>query len=243
MSGTFGKDISRAWYPEDDGEPVNLPSQTPTIYIFDEKPTREAAAAGTDALQTVSSWTAQSSIPYKRSWTITAVDDPEPTSNTPERRYYEAINFIGKTGGTSHTVIRSFIVRRQEGAESIPDTTPSDLKEVFPAISNYLNDSQIDDLIKIAELEVRMEFESRGYRWADIYNLDKIRIPIAYRAIEMGSMSQIRRTNDNHETRAKLFRSRYSQFMKLVELPSDSNRDGEPEHQIQAQPTSFIIGK
>lgn len=222
----FGKDIIRRFYPTEANEPLNLPTQTPTIYIFDEQPSRSEAIAGTGALSTVSIWAAASVSPFERTYTISALTDPEPTSITANAVYWEAINFVTKTAGQTQTVVRAFTVERVEGSESHPGTKASDLTDIYPALKAYLTTEQLDAHLKLAEDELKIDIEALGLVWSRIKDLNKLKLVLAWKAISLSAESQIKSVEDKFDKRAKLYEDKYNRALKNISVPYDSNGDG-----------------
>lgn len=231
----FGKDISRKFYPLLDDQPYQLPSQSPTIYIFSSQPSLNDARDGGGAVATISSWTQNSLSPYDCSYTITAIEDPAPESNIPQRTYYEAINYIAKSGGQTQTVLRTIDLERGSGAPEVIGVTYSDLVEVYPAIVDYVSESEITSIINIAKSEVELKLKGKGIRWSDIQNHAELKRAIAYRSIQLVSESQITEPDDKFVTRREIYKEKFNESMKDTILYVDTNRDGIPDKQTGAR--------
>lgn len=229
MKYIFGKDISRQFNPTQNNEHISLPTQTPTIYIFASNPSRTVARAGTGAAATISSWTELSTFPYTRTYTITAIADPDPTGITDYKDYWEAINYVAKTAGDTLTTIRHFRLERAAGTDSKPGTTVNDLKNIYPAITSYLTDDQLTQFIGIARDEMQLELEAQGLEWSKLSDLYKTKLALAYKTIALAALSQIKEQGDRHHIRYEEFTKRGVSALKTLDLPYDADGDGQAE--------------
>lgn len=247
MKYQFGKDIAHTFYPTLDGEPVNLPSQVPSIFLWhdDDKPNTIAAAqAGLDAIGAeIVYWNHTEDAPYPRTFTIPAIDDPDPESSETGQGYWLAINYIAQNAGTKQTVMQYFECQRLRPTDGVPGTTIADLKEVYPAISAYLSDSQLANFLSIAEEEMRFEFESKGFEWVRIYDLKKTRLALAYKTIALCALSQIKEDNDKHSIRFNQFNTRYENFLSSLTLPIDTDKDDVPDGAVKPAKQYAVISR
>lgn len=243
MSYAFGKQVIRNFYPLEGTKPLSLPTQTPTIYLFSAMPTLDAAQNGTDAIasHTLSAWGEQAASPYRRAYTFPAIDDPDPDSNTPCRGYWEAINFLTKASGQVQTVIRQFEVERVAALESMPGTTAQDIKDAYPSIGQYLGDDKLDAMIGISLDELKLDLNIKGLRWQRLADLGQLKLAVAYKAICLACISQIREDNDRFAVRYEIFEKKLEALLNSIVLPYDKDGDGEHETKKQAS-TNSIIG-
>lgn len=243
----YGKTIVRDYYPVRDvggfAEPYALYSTTASIYLFDEKPSRDAAQSGTGSLSSAVGWHVTSTTPYACTYSFTAIDDPNPTSSEASERYWEALNIYLENGEQVQTVLRSFLVERAIGLPEVPGTTVSTIKEAFPAIEAYLSDAELEDMLAMVEEQVKIDLLGNNIRWANVYNLRALKLALAYRAIMLASISQIRNAGDRHDRRYSLFQGMYDATMKSLILYQDTDADGAPDTATGAQPTHYIIQK
>lgn len=240
-SYVFGKTIKRRFYPQINGEPIQLPSQTPTIYIFDSEPTREAAIAGTGAIDTVATWAQATVSPFECTYDIAAIDDPDPDSNTENAVYWEAIKFIGQTSEQTQTVVRAFILERIEGNEAEPGTTAGDILAVYPAIEAYLTPEQLGAHLRLAQDELKIDLEALGLKWGRLRDLNKLKLALAWKSIQLSAESQIKNADDKFDKRADLYREKYERALKNISLPYDSDGDGKAEVTSAPQSSSFLV--
>lgn len=229
MTYFFGQSFTRTLYPTENNQPFQVPTQTPTIYIFNDEPSRLAGSAGTGAIQTVVSWSQAATTPFGCSYTVPAIDDPYPTADTltdADMEYWEAINFVTQTGGQVQTLLRSFMLERPTGAPELPGTTAADLKEYFPWASEYFSDAQLNSHIAQAELEVKIELRGKGYEWSSVHNLADTKLLIGYRTLEIASSMASRKVDDAHAQRGAWFAKRFEALSKAIKLQVDTTGDG-----------------
>jgi hypothetical protein len=229
MTYNFGRSITRQLFPTEGDEPISLPSQSPSIYLFTEMPSLEDAAAGTGAFSTISYWTHALTEPYPRTYSIPPIYDPEPTGSTPSRGYWEAINYVHAAGGQTRTLLRQFDVERGEALDSQPGTTRQDVIDAYPAITNYLSEPQIDEFISIALVLLKVDLEASGMRWSRIKDLHKTKLALTFRTIAEGSLSQVKDPNDRFAFRAAEYERKYKNILSKITLPYDKDGDGEAE--------------
>lgn len=225
----FGKTITRKFYPKENDLPLSIPSQAAEIYLFDTRPTWSDARAGTGADQSITTWTQSGTSPYPQTYSFAPIDDPAPTENLLSRSYYEAINFVAELTEQKQTVIREFTVERPRGNEDTPETTVDDIREVFPAINNYLSDSQIEGFLSVAESELKNGLIARGIRWSRVAAFPNTKLAIAYKCLSLSSLSQIKESGDRHAIRYDEFKKLYDSAMKAVPLEVDTDEDGKAD--------------
>lgn len=228
-SNVFGKDISRVFFPLEDNEPLNLPSQVPALYLYETRPNYTDAAAGTGALQSLTYWTHDENTPFPRSFTWNAVDDPSPSTQAQAKTYYEAINFRTQASEQIQTLVRSLTLERVQELDSVPGTSIQDLKDAYPGISNYLTDAQLEEILEDALEEFKIDLEGKGIEYHKVYDLRKSRLALAYKAISLSMLSQIRERDDKHNFRYEEYKEKYTAIMNLITIPIDTDSDGEPD--------------
>lgn len=243
MSFNFGKDIVRELITYENQEPFNLVSQAPAIYLFSNQPSIANAASGSGAIasHTVNYWLESQLSPYKRTYTIPAI--PSDGSGTKCRGFWEAINFVLQSSGTTETVIRQFDVEATEETDSWPEVTRDTLKAFYPAISAYLSDSQLDNMLSLSIAEVQLDFKNKGITWTRLYSLQDLTLAIAYKTIATGSLSQFKEEGDRFWLRYKEFQEKYDKAISAISLPIDTDGDGAPDGDVQPQPSYAYISR
>lgn len=216
-------------------------ADNPVIYIFRDKPDRSSAIAGTGAIQTISSWSA-GSIADSKAISVSAITDPHISDVQTDKVYYAAVKYTLVASGQVQTDIIPFTIGRASGTPDNFNISVTLIKEIYPAISNYLTDSQIDDKLDQTIDEVRLELEAKGHKWDKILRKDLLYLPIAYRTIANCSLSQIVEQDDKFDYRYNLFMKLYLEYLQNLTLAEDNNNDGEADKNISLE-TDFSIVK
>ncbi|TXH14216.1 MAG: hypothetical protein E6R03_09680 [Hyphomicrobiaceae bacterium] len=235
MTYPFGKAFTRWYFPlVDNQSPTGvLTSQTPSIYIFSTQPDRTTAAAGTGAVQTVSSWTWNTSV-NGWSYTVAAIDDPEPTGATSLRTYWEAVNYRLESGEQIQTDVRAFFVQRATGHSHSVGVTDAVLKEYYPQLDACSNPTQREQLIALAVEDVKARLKNKGFEWAMIHRIDRLNIAIAYKTLYMIMLIQIQQGNDKYAIKYAEFKAIFDSTIESLVLEYDSNGDGLPDTNVKA---------
>lgn len=241
MTHVFGAPVQRKFYPLSGSDPVSLPSQSASIYLFSSQPSLADAAAGTGAVATQNYWLQGTASPYPCLYSFNQITDPEPTSSVDSRTYWEAINFVLQLGSQTQTHVRAFDVERSYSGESIPGTNVTDIKEAYPAISNYLDDNEIGDLLSITEEEFKLDLEAKGVSYARVYDLQKARLALAYKTIALAMLGQIRDQGDKHQFRYDEYSKLYSVALGRLTLPVDTNKDGAKDTEVKPRQGYWTI--
>lgn len=244
MTAVYGKDITRTFWPEDEnGNPIELPSQAPSIFLFEAQPSRADAVAGTGALSTCTYWAQSASAPYPCTYTLPAINDPLPDSLTPVKGYWESLKFVAQTSEEAQVVIRYFEMNRVQALATRPGTTIADLTAIYPAAAAYASNANLQAAIDTAEAEMRIEIEGKGIAWSGVADLSKTKLALAYKSLANLMLAQIAQTGDKHQTRYEEFRRMYSELMKSIELKFDSDRDGVVDSIQKTKPSYFVVFK
>jgi hypothetical protein len=246
----FGKSFTRTFYPSQNGDAIQAQGTPISIYIFSDEPSRVTGAAGTGAVQTVSSWTVASTEPYGCSYTVPAIVDPDPTSSTFEEEYWEAINYRLASGGQTQTVIRKLILARVFGSATVPEVTDDDIKKLYPAIQNYLGDTAINDFVDQALDELKLELtgraadEGKTLDWGRMENLSQLKIPLQYKAAALACLSQFHKDRDDKfMKRFELFSKMSSDYLSFVPIAYDSDGDGTANENTTSAGGGFFSGR
>lgn len=211
MGYPFGQNITYWFYPLLDNDMASIPAavqaQTPAIYIFDESvPSRADAASGYNAIQTVSTWAWNT---QKKAWsfTISAINDPDLSSNIPTRVYWVAINFVLQSGGQNQTVIKPLQLERVVGHDKVVSVTEEDLRRYFPQIDAYSSDIQRRAFISQATEEVKASLRIKGYEWAKVTRADRLDLCVIYKALAMIMLGQVQEPGDKFSIKYQEYKS------------------------------------
>lgn len=236
----FGQSISRTFFALQDNEPLNIPSQAPALYLFNDRPTFEAASLGTDAVQTLNYWGHDTTTPFPRSYTWEPVANPSPNGGVYIKRYWEGVNWYNDLAQQIQTIIRPLELEAAEELDSIPGTSIDDIKSAYPAISSYLTDAQLTFQLTTAIDEFKLDLEARGYQYHQLYNLKKARIALAYLAIANASFTQFQNIDDKFYVRWEKYNAKYSALMAKMNFEVDVDGDNEPDGNAETG-SRFII--
>lgn len=226
----FGKEIRRSFIADDGSQYLTLPTQNPIIYVFDYAPSYEQAIAGTNAIETITSWeqTASAELTY----TISPISDPDPAGALIEREYWECILYKLTTGAQTQHKLRMFTLNRADVISSIPNVSSEDIAAVWPAFSNYITPAQLSAFLPVAEAEMRSELGLA--KWGRLSHLGDSKIALAYKTIEMMAASQVVKGNsDKFLWMVEYFGAKYSSLKGRLELPIDVDGDGKPDENVQ----------
>lgn len=233
----FGHAFDRKLITREDDRPLKLPTQNPRIYLFTSHPSRTQGSAGTSAIQTITAWEEKTDPPFARIYRFSEIEDPNPTSDTGYQEYWEAINFVTEASGQEQQIIRLFRVERVESSDSTHGTTRETLKEIYPKIVSYISDDDdLDDAIVTAETELETYFASRDMKWSRVYGAYKLKLAVAYKAIEVFCRGEFKEENDRHHLRMKMYEKLCSDQLGLVAI--DYRKDGSASVEVVTKPTS-----
>lgn len=237
----FGSDITFEFYPMVDGEPFQLPTQTPTIYVYESetKPTRAAAAAGTGADQTISSWNEDE--PYVRTFTIDDIDDPDTSEEWKVYTYWVAINYVMEASQQTQTELRALRIARAQSQHKQLDCTTDELRGVWASISEYANLTQLSDYKAGAVSDIKDDLEAAGYEWALMFRPDELKRALIYKVCATVATAEISEGGLQFETLANKYERNYEDKIKQTKISYDSDRDGEPDTTVSSPSFSFTI--
>jgi len=230
MAYVFGKAITYEFYPlDEEGLRIDMSAVTdaPTIYVFTSKPTRTAAIAGTGAAQTVSSWSNTSSNNGK-TFTITAISDPDPTSETERYTYWVAINGKLVNSGQSQCWLRALPIRRADAQSGIVSSSQGDLEAVFDNIDSFATSGEQTAAINLAETETKIALEAANYEWARIWEPNDLNQAVTYKALAIILMSKIQEPNDKWHTLSAHYDRIAETIRRNVNLRYDETNAKEP---------------
>lgn len=241
----FGKTITRTFTPVENDVYFNLVSQAPSIYLYSATslPTMQNMINGVGAFDHITYWQESAESPYTKTYTVNPIVDPDPTSTTTNLGYWEVVNYVAKAAGATQSRSRYFTVGRALALDSTPTTSTQDLKDIYPAISGYADDAELQQHLINAEEEVRLELKGMGYEWGKIKGLKNIRLALAYKTIQFLAESQIVVDSDKFTIRRTIYMDKYDKLMKLLRLDYDSDGDGQAESSVSSSPDFQIFAK
>lgn len=245
MRYPFGKDFTHWFLPLDpDGLPLTVSAavqtQTPAIHIFRDQPTVAQGAAGTGALQSIISWTWDSS---RNGWSfsVNAIDDPNPGNAPTVETYWAAFNLFLDSGETVQTVLTTLELERVS-AHTVPlDVDEDDLRGHFPQINSYSTEAQRLTYIQNAIDHIRSELKSRRFLWVRLHRPDQLKKLVCYRAVAMLCLVQYQGGNER-------FWKLYTEFTKFydielggLEIPVDLDGDGKKDADVKPKDGTIMF--
>jgi hypothetical protein len=235
----FGKTITRVFYPMQGDSPIQLPNQTVQVFVFEDRPGDDDALSGAGKIADGTQVSQSAQSPFHITYTLPPINKPDAVEI---KVYWESLVFIGQATQQSQFAIRSFKVATIEQLDSIPGTTSVDIKQVFPSIENYVTDLQVADFLSLAEQELKTELKGQGILWQRVYDLQELRLCLAYKVVSDAAASQIMTNGDRHHVRFMMFKDKYNSLLKSVILGYDPDNTGAPTSHTRAE-ASYITAR
>lgn len=231
----FGKPINRNLIAYENDIAINISSLSgATLYS-----SLGDAVDQLNPIGSMSSWVANGTV---INYNLPEVSDPNPSSDRTTWQLWERITYKLTEGGNVQTDYRAIDISRAVTADSYPGTTKTDLKGLFPALSAYLSDARIDDILDLANLQMRLDIKASKVEYSKVKDLQETKLALAYLAIAMSAESQFTKTGqDAHMERAKLYRQMYTDTLAKVTLPYDSDGDSVADQVIQPNASTWFV--
>ncbi len=239
----FGRDISYSFYPLVDEANTSgvVTSQTPAIYIFADLPSRDAASDGTGSIATITSWTWDATNKCF-TYTIPAIDDPDPTSLTDTETYFQGINFLLQATEQIQTVVKGLVLERVRGQGSRVTLAESDLAVKWKHVNSYTTGtSQRTTLIAEAVVQVRNHLAAKGYKWSQILDVSKLNDAVAWKTLANIALSEIQTGNTKFNVLYAEFKANYENALAEVLLEYDVDNDGAADTPVQAGSGTVLL--
>jgi hypothetical protein len=201
------------------------------VYKYDYKPTRAQALAGTNnggLIETISSWS-DSDTDNGKTFTVAAIDDPDPTSETRSYTYWIAVNFKYTNTEQIQTIVRALPMQRIDAWHKTVNTTTADLENLWPQIDSYRTSEQQRAAIDLAKALCEQDLEAEGYEWALIWRPDKLDLAVAHRAVAQLYLGLA--TGAGREQwlgLAESYKETYKAMLQALKVEYDSERSDEP---------------
>jgi hypothetical protein len=229
--------MARVFYPvSNGGEPLQLPTQTLEFFLFVDRPSIEDAEDGTGAISAGTQTAQSSTSPYQVGYTYPPYSDPNPEEiGENEELLWESIVYYNQISAQKQVSIRSFKIARSFGMDDIIGTTADSVKDVFPSISNYMTDVEIQDFITNAETDLKTRLRAKGIRYERVLDLREFKLAIAFKAIADASVVSIVQPNDKHAQRWSVFEDKYKDQLQMIVFAYDGDQDGEADSKHRAK--------
>lgn len=242
MTFPFGRSFTCHHYPliDNEAETGLDATQSPTIYVFDEQPSRSAAAAGTGAIATIESWEWDSDRSAFE-FTVPALDDPEPESATEFWTYFLGINYRLQASEQIQTVVQPLPMERVKGQARGLYVSVEDLQKQYAQIEAVSTEIQRLEAIQQATRDVKTDLSQKGFDWWRIHNADDLRDVVALRAIVRFMLNQAQSGSDKFAFKYTEYKALYEGQVSGMKLEYDSNGDNVPDTATEPSSTVYFI--
>jgi hypothetical protein len=236
----FGKDFTRWYFPlVNDTTPDSLlTSQSPTIYIYENQPSRGQGA--TLAVQTITSWTWDAG---KNGWyyTISAIDDPQPTSMEGVEIFWESVNFRLQAAKQIQEDIRALEMERVSGHSQSAAVTDDTLRSYFPQLDSCSTEAQRLLYTTLAIDDIKAKLKAKGYEWARLTRPDRLAIAVAYRILWQIMLVQIQQGSDKYAVKYQEFKGLFESTMEALAMEYDSDNDGLVDTKVNVGSAEILL--
>lgn len=225
----FGRDFTYEFHVNDaSGAPIDLTdAEHVSTHVFDHKPARDVAVAGTGALQTVSSWVVPEGEKFAQ-LSIEAIDDPEPNSEFRTWEYFIAVNFKFAASEQVQTIIKELKIERVTSQQSATDVGYADVLKHFPLLDRYFsNVNDITNLIEVSEEEIRVYLSAAGFGWAQIWHPKALHSAVKFKTLSNICLMQSIDSGDEWERKHSEYRLLYQNVIESTKLEYDVSKSGE----------------
>lgn len=201
----------------------------PDVYLFDEKPSRELAQTGTDALQTINAWVPTTN-PIGAIITVGEILDPNPSSNVDTETYYLAINYRLADGGEVVTDIEEIEVSRAFGNSDPVKTDLSTLQELFHDVDRHASETEQLTSITVALAKTRLAVNSRGILdWDRLKNKGDLDLIISMLAMSNIYFNKSQESDDHWYQKFEKMQTDAYSLIKDIPLEVDTDNDGDTD--------------
>lgn len=239
----FGESFSYNFYVRNGQggfEDLSSVTDSPSIYIFDSLPSRTDAGAGTGALQTISSWS-DASEDGGKTFTVSAISDPDSDDAKESYEYYIAVNYRLVNSGDILTDIRLLPMVRPRATHAPVSTAQSDLARIYSKIDELSSSLDQKNKIQQAKNDIKAFLDGKGYDWAEVWEPVQLNDCIAYRALHLIMLDNMRDTDDAYASRAVLYKEQSMNLIESIRLKFKGTADTTPTEEQQV--ASYIAIK
>lgn len=233
----FGRSIEYSLHAFEDSKQIGtIPAQTYAVHIFDEKPTRAIALVGTGSIETLSVVHVTSD---SLSFTISAIDDPEPDSPVHQVNYWIAVVFKLEAGEQDQLIIRALPLERVYAKNKTIGVTSAKIEEIFPDIDNYLSTGEVESMIQLAQINILEDLTNKGFKWSEINRPDQLFNALLFKSLEYIHASQIQRSGDRFAVSFDMAAKNYQKIISNLKVAMDEG-DGQPVATRQTGGTVWV---
>lgn len=225
----FGKDISYTLYAYDSGDklPV-IPSQNYSVHVYKQKPERVDAFTGVGSESTINAMHIASNV---LTFTIPAIDDPDPDSQIRNYTYYLAIVFKLQDSEQSQLIIRALPLERVHGKDKSIGVTVDRILEAYPDVLSYLAIENLEAFIRLAQTELLTDLANKGFHWAEINKPEQLFNALLFKSLWYVHGSQIQREGDRFSVSAEIASKSYDNTIRNLKLDIGAD-DEQPKKEL-----------
>lgn len=237
MSYPFGAPFTWTFYPLLDDAPVEIPAQTLTLRVYSERPSREAAIAGTGAIGSpveVITTEARRAVEF----TIPKIADPDQTSETAEVLYWVSVLYKLHASGDTLLALRGLELERSTAQHSTIAISLADLAAVYPPIRKLVKQEQIPGFVDTAIEKIRSRITKDGRNWRDIWDTSKLKFSTVHMALSVALFSVVQGGGSEYRDLALEFRTTAEELLGNVLLEFGAQ---EPETEPTAAKRDYMI--
>ncbi len=240
MRYAFGQDFNYVFTPYVDGEPTKAShSHTAKLLVYSTEPSRSQVTDETGQLATyTTTWESGAS---SMSFSVEAIDDPRPTDTDKDETYWVGIKYLLESGGQTQIVIRALLLERSRGTSALLDVTVADIEDQFKQITTYVSPVEILDQIAIQKELLKVELESKGYEWAQIWRPDKLKRAVVFATLGALCANESKRDGDQFDKLSRRFDTNAQGFLKVVSIEYDQSDNSEPDAVVQGAGFSVVV--
>lgn len=196
------------------------------------------AVANLSPIVAMSSYNTNGSSPYEITYNLPPISDPAPSADRKSWQLWERVEYKLSSSGDAQPDYRAIEVSRASTGESLPGTSKTDLKALFPALASYLSDPRLDDILELVNLQMKLDLKAQKIEFSKARNLTETKLALAYLAVAMSAEALYARTGqDVYYQRSIMYRKLYSTTLSKITVPYDSDGDGAVDETKQAQPS------
>jgi len=241
MGYTFGQDFTYKVYPlVDDNLVTTIPAHTATLYVYDAKPSRSdiATGAGSIAGPISATWTANAT---SCSFTIPAIDDPDPTAQEPSVIYWVSVKFQLTASEQYQYLVRYLDMDRVAAHDKTVDIAYTDLLVLSPSLSSYAGVSELTAQITAATAMVKARLRNRGYEWAELSRADRLNDVVRFLALANTYQSKMQRPGDQFDKLYEDYKKASEELFSALKLEYDEQEEGKDEDEVDIGTFGIII--
>lgn len=236
----WGSAFSLDYRPLKDGvafDPVT--SQTPSIYVFESRPSPETIDSGSGAIGSeITSW--NESTANIRVISIPAIADPKTQEKS--KIYYVGLKYIAVSGGTATYDVVPFALTRPEGHTSNLTVTAAELKLYDSNLAVfYPTDSVIDNYIANAVTQITDMLDRKGFEFENILNIEKFKESLAYLTLSRMWLHKIKEDNDRFYIWAQDYKDKFEVAFSAIKFEYDKNEDDELTSDEQQEQATAVL--